>query len=76
MATWNELFERGESIARFPEREVQEFVSLLERRFTERPLRIWDLCCGAGRHTVAMAARGYDVFASDIAAHGVTLTEE
>jgi SAM-dependent methyltransferase len=76
MATWNELFERGDAIAPFPEREVQELVSLLERRFTERPLRIWDLCCGAGRHTVAMAARGHEVFASDIAAHGVTLTEE
>ncbi len=76
MATWNELFERGESIARFPEREVQEFVSLLERRFTERPLRIWDLCCGAGRHTVAMAARGHEIFASDVAAHGVVLTEK
>ena len=76
MATWNELFERGASIARFPEREVQEFVSLLERRFTERPLRIWDLCCGAGRHTVAMAARGHEVFASDIASRGVSMTEE
>ncbi|MFH1864947.1 MAG: class I SAM-dependent methyltransferase [Candidatus Eisenbacteria bacterium] len=76
MATWNELFERGEGVARFPEREVQEFVSLLERRFTERPLRIWDLCCGAGRHTVAMAARGHEIFASDIAAHGVALTEK
>ena len=76
MATWNELFERGDAIARFPEREVQEFVSLLERRFTERPLRIWDLCCGAGRHTVAMAGRGHEVFGSDIAAHGVSLTEE
>lgn len=44
MTTWNELFERGEGIARFPEREVQEFVSLLERRFAERPLCVWDLC--------------------------------
>ncbi|MFH1688909.1 MAG: class I SAM-dependent methyltransferase [Candidatus Eisenbacteria bacterium] len=76
MATWNELFERGEGIARFPEREVQEFVSLLERRFTERPLRVWDLCCGAGRHTVAMAVRGHEVFASDISANGVALTEK
>jgi hypothetical protein len=31
MATWNELFERGDGIARFPESEVQEFVSVLER---------------------------------------------
>lgn len=76
MATWNELFERDECVARFPERDVQEFVSLLERRFTERPLRIWDLCCGAGRHSVAIAARGHDVFASDAAPRGVALARE
>lgn len=76
VATWNELFEQGVSVARFPEREVHEFVSLLERCFDERPLRIWDLCCGAGRHTVAVAGRGHDVFASDAAPRGVALTDE
>jgi SAM-dependent methyltransferase len=55
---------------------VEEFVSLLERMFAERPLRVWDLCCGAGRHTEAMAARGLRVFASDNAPRGVTLTRE
>ena len=76
MATWNELFERGDGIARFPEREVQEFVSLLERKFSERPLRVWDLCCGAGRHTVAISERGHTVFASDASECGVELTEK
>jgi ubiquinone/menaquinone biosynthesis C-methylase UbiE len=76
MATWNELFEDGKAIAVYPEREVHKFVYLLERRFDERPLRIWDLCCGAGRHTVAIAERGHDAYANDIAARGVELTEE
>jgi SAM-dependent methyltransferase len=75
MATWNELFERGERVAQFPERPVQEFVSLLERSFAERPLRIWDLCCGAGRHTAAMAARGHSLFASDGSPEGMLLTQ-
>lgn len=76
MATWNELFAREECVKRFPEREVQAFVSLLERRFDERPLRLWDLCCGAGRHTEAVAARGHSVFASDNAPRGVALVEK
>jgi SAM-dependent methyltransferase len=76
VATWNELFERGDAIARFPAREVQDFVSLLERTFPERPLRVWDLCCGAGRHTVAIAGRGHEVFASDASERGIALTGE
>ena len=48
MPEWDELFAQGELVARYSERPVQEFVSLLERSFAERPLRIWDLCCGAG----------------------------
>jgi SAM-dependent methyltransferase len=75
MATWNELFEDGKAIARYPEREVHKFITLLERRFEERPLRMWDLCCGAGRHTVAVAERGHEAYASDVAAHGIELTE-
>ncbi len=76
MPTWDELFAQGRCIARFPERPVQEFVSLLERSSGERPLRIWDLCCGAGRHTAAMAERGHSVFASDGAERGVALARE
>jgi SAM-dependent methyltransferase len=74
MATWNQLFAEGRGIACYPEREVQEFVSLLERTFSERPLRVWDLCCGAGRHTVAIARRGHEVYASDAAPSGIELT--
>ena len=76
MPTWNELFAQGECIARFPERPVLEFISLLERSSRERPLRIWDLCCGAGRHTAAMAECGHSVFASDGASKGVALTRK
>lgn len=73
MATWNELYARGELIPLFPERAVGEFVGLLERRFSERPLRLWDLCCGAGRHTVSMAELGHRVYGSDGAPCGLEL---
>lgn len=74
MPTWNELYELGQCVARFPEREVGRFVVLAERSFDERPLRLWDLCCGAGRHTEVLAALGHRVFASDNAPKGVALT--
>jgi SAM-dependent methyltransferase len=76
MPDWDELFARGERVARFPERPVHDFVTLIERAHVERPLRIWDLCCGAGRHTEAIAARGHIAFASDLSPNGVALTRE
>lgn len=73
MPTWDELFSRGQCVAEHPEREVLRFVSVLERSFSERPLRIWDLCCGAGRHTCAVAGRGHRAYASDISEAGVSI---
>jgi SAM-dependent methyltransferase len=74
MPTWNELFLDGSHVAKYPEADVQKFVSMLERQFAERPLRLWDVCCGAGRHTVAVAGRGHEVYASDGAPNGVERT--
>lgn len=36
--------------------------------------RVYDLGCGAGRHTVYMAARGYAVYASDVEQSALDLT--
>jgi SAM-dependent methyltransferase len=76
MPTWDELFRRRELVAEWPESPVQRFISLLERTFADRPLRVWDLCCGAGRHTAAIAARGHQAFASDASASGIALVRE
>jgi SAM-dependent methyltransferase len=76
MPTWDELFRRGVMIAEWPEAPVQRFISLLERSFPQSPLRIWDLCCGAGRHTVSIAQRGHKAFASDASPSGVALLKE
>jgi SAM-dependent methyltransferase len=76
MATWNELFASGQKIARFPDPAVLDFAARIEARIADRPLRLWDLCCGAGRHTEALAAQGYDVYASDNAPAGIDLTRK
>jgi len=74
MPTWNELFLGQANIDEASEAEIYKFVSLLEKLFSERPLHLWDLCCGAGRHTVLMASMGHRVYASDNAPNAIDLT--
>jgi cyclopropane fatty-acyl-phospholipid synthase-like methyltransferase len=75
MTTWNELFLDEKNRSKAPESEIYKFVAVLEKLFSERPLRLWDLCCGAGRHTVLMAQLGHQVYASDNAPSAVDLTQ-
>lgn len=76
MPTWNDLFCDPKFIAQTPESEVFKWVQVLEHNFPERPLRLWDICCGAGRHTVALSALGHDIYGSDIAPNGIAHAEQ
>lgn len=71
MATWNDLFLNENFIAKLPQPEVYKFVKKLEGIFLDKPLSLWDFCCGAGRHTVLMAQMGHKVYGSDIADNGI-----
>ncbi|HEX3037659.1 MAG TPA: methyltransferase domain-containing protein [Oscillospiraceae bacterium] len=71
MATWNELFLNDEFIAALPQPEVYKFVKVLERKFPDKPLSIWDFCCGAGRHTVLLSQMGHKAYGSDISENGI-----
>ncbi|MCK4665100.1 class I SAM-dependent methyltransferase, partial [Candidatus Dependentiae bacterium] len=64
MSDWNTLFDKEKAIRRIPESIILLFIKILENNFKERPLKIWDLCCGAGRHTVALAGLGHEIYAS------------
>jgi SAM-dependent methyltransferase len=76
MASWNELFLSEKHIETPPESEVIRFAKLVSKRFPRRTPRIWDLCCGAGRHTVALARFGFDVYASDNAPNAIERTKD
>jgi cyclopropane fatty-acyl-phospholipid synthase-like methyltransferase len=75
MPTWDELFNEKKNILYFPQTEVMKFINRLESTFDRRPLTIWDLCCGAGRNSVAIAKVGHDVYSSDVSPTGVTNLE-
>ena len=55
---------------------VYRFCSIVEGAFDERPLKYWDLSCGAGRHTAALSRLGHDVYATDDAPRAVDLTKQ
>lgn len=75
MATWNELFLDEKHIAALPQPEVYKFIKKLEGVFKENTLSIWDLCCGAGRHTVLIAKMRHRAFCSDISENGIDYTK-
>lgn len=70
MPTWDELFRNKEHILRFPQPEATKFIQRLETAFDQRPLEIWDLCCGAGRHSITISQMGHQAFATDISPTG------
>lgn len=76
MATWNDLFMDEKFIAALPQPEVYKFVKVLEGTFPDRPLSIWDFCCGAGRHTVLISQMGHNAYGSDIAENGIKHTQK
>lgn len=76
MATWNELFLDEKFIAALPQPEVYKFVKVLEGTFPDRPLSIWDLCCGAGRHTALISQMGHNAYGSDISENGINHTQK
>lgn len=76
MASWNELFADEKYRELIPETAVYRFCSIVEGAFEERPLKFWDLGCGAGRHTVALSRLGHDVYATDDAPRAIDLTKQ
>ena len=77
MANWHDLFYDVRNREMAPESELFKFIALLEQSFgSMQILNLWDLGCGAGRHTVAMARSGHNVYASDNAPKAIELTIE
>ncbi len=77
MPTWDELFRRGIAIEGVAE-EVAIMARLLTLEFGETPakIKIWDVGCGTGRHSVYLARLGFDVYASDNSPKALEKTQE
>ena len=73
MPDWNELFKRDRYRWRDPHPSVVALADEMERRGFSRVL---DLGCGAGRHTIYLSARGFEVVGMDPARVGLDHSSE
>ena len=78
MADWDERYRRGENATIEPNELLTQALDLLGSSSvmgdaSARP-RALDIACGAGRHALLLAARGFDVTAVDRSRVGVELT--
>jgi len=76
MPDWNEYYLNESDVPKAPEAEVHRFIELIESKFSDRPLRVWDHLCGAGRHTVLIAQMGHSAYGTDGAKNAIELTQK
>jgi ubiquinone/menaquinone biosynthesis C-methylase UbiE len=72
MATWNDLFLNKEFVNIAPQAVVHKFILNLQESHKMKEIKLWDLCCGTGRHTILASKLGCKTFASDISANGIS----
>jgi tellurite methyltransferase len=70
MADWNERYRRGEHATLEPNPLLVRVAESL------KPGRALDIACGAGRHALLLARRGWRVTAVDASKVGIEITEE
>jgi len=77
MAGWQKLWQDPEVVKRweaFPP--LEEVVTMADRLDAAGRRRVLDIGCGLGRHTLYLAARGFDVTATDNAPAAIAACEE
>lgn len=70
MANWDERYSRGEHAASEPNKLLVRVSKYLE------PGHALDIACGAGRHAIYLASRGWEVTAVDSSRVGIELLNE
>ncbi len=73
MTEWNHILQRNEYSLESPDEIVVNLASMLEEK---KAKKILDLGCGAGRHVIYLAERGFESYGSDISRMGLKLTKE
>lgn len=72
MTEWNRILREEWYSQEEPEEILVDFITKLKRE--NRPFRVLDLGCGAGRHSIYTAKQGLEAHGADVSKTGLTLT--
>jgi len=75
---WDDLHKENRFQPKYPDDNVVRFISKqfprdLKKR---RNLKVLDLGCGAGRHTVFLAEEGFQAYATDTSERALKITQK
>lgn len=75
---WESLHEQERFQPLYPAESVVRFVmtQFSRDRAIRRNVRVLDLGCGAGRHTLLLAKQGFHVFSTDISPPGLQVSQK
>ena len=74
MTEWNQILHEKVYSSEEPDDAIVTIADSLQKKATKS--RILDLACGAGRHVIYMAGRGFETHGADISDEGLRLTRE
>lgn len=70
---WDEIFTQRGKVFNEPHEDLNSVIESLEQMDAKQVL---DLGCGTGRHTIALARKGFSVFGIDNAPSGLKMTKD
>lgn len=73
---WDKLHSQKQFQLKYPSEHVVRFISSYFKSTNHKDIRIADIGCGCGRHTILIAKEGFDTYASDISEIALQKTKE
>ncbi len=73
MSDWESIFKKRGKFFYEPHKDMGYIIAFMKKRGVRR---ILDLGCGSGRHTIALAKAGFDVYGMDSAPSGLAQTKQ
>ena len=73
---WDEYFENGTYIEWVPHESLVRFVARWLKGTNPEKIKVLDHGCGAGRHTVYLAEKGYNTYGVDISSKGLEIVRQ
>lgn len=70
---WESIFKKNGKVFLEPQEDMNKIIPILKKHNVKK---ILDLGCGSGRHSVLLAKKGFEVYATDISNSGLNISKK